>query len=242
MILLANNSLPVIIGGVVVLGLIILAFYIRLKTVPSATDKVKAEEFLKGLADTFYKKIIEIMNNIKIEDFSNLEEFEANALETIYDALFEYTESKVKEAAEQDIISALVLKALDKELIMKFLKSIIEDGNIEDKIKGLWDKHVEENIEELNNLEDVAYGIDVDGNKIYYTGEDYNEGEIDRSALPPVSDANFAPTADEKIIPPSDDENTYFDEATVEEIDDENDVFIDGNGRKRSKKTGRYTK
>ena len=238
MLLTGSNIVPLICGIVVIIAAGIIIF-LR-KTRPSSSDKKAAEEFIKGLSDTFYKTMLDIANSIDPKEFSNIEAFEESILKRIYSDIYDYTESKLKEAASTDIISAMVLKIIDKEYIINVIDTIYKNGNIENIIKDIWAKNFEEKVSEMeSNIQDVAIGHDVNGNEIIYTGSDYNEDFDEKNDLPLAEEEEIDPEALSKVIPPSDDEEPSFNEDLIDEDDD---IFIDKNGRKRDKKTGRYTK
>ena len=237
--LLSGSSIVPVAGGIIIVLAIGAAVFIRMKKSPSSSDKKAAEDFIKGLSDTFYKTMIDIVNNADPKKFDNIEAFETDILEKIYNDIYEYTKAKLEEAAESDIISAMVLKVIDKDYIIKFVDSVFNNGNIESIIKDVWAKNFEEKVSEMEEVQDIAIGHDVDGNEIIYSGSDYNENFDEKNDLPLAEDEDIDQEALRKVIPPSDDEEPVYNEDTSE---DESLFFFDKNGRKRDKKTGRYTK
>lgn len=227
-----NNTLITIIGGIIILGLIIVAVVIRLKSKPSANDKQEAENFLKGLSETFYNKILDIVSNIDIGSFSSLEELEISILNDIYDELWKYTEEELKEASKTDIITAMVLKVLNKDFVIKFIDTLITEYEINDKLASKWNKKIEAVVEN-SETEDKEL------QEKFENSNDYIE-EFSEDDLKPAEE--IVPTEEElaMINPPTEEEKEYNPEEdnSVEIIED--DTFIDSNGRKRSKKTGRF--
>ena len=72
-----GNTIVSIIGGLIILGLVVLAIFIRMKKNPSIYDKQAATEFLEGLSNIFYQKMMDIVGNIKFDKYSSIEEMEA---------------------------------------------------------------------------------------------------------------------------------------------------------------------
>ena len=106
------STIVTLIGGLIIIAAIIAAVYIRFKTNPNAIDKNLADEFLNGLRDVFYYKMLDIVEGFNIEDYNSLEEMEVSILRDIYETLYSYTEEKMKEAAKEDIIR----QEIDKDI------------------------------------------------------------------------------------------------------------------------------
>lgn len=236
-----DTTLLSIIGGIIVLAIIIAAMVIRYKSNSSAFDKESATEFLEGLSDIFYEKIMDIINNINFADYDSLIELEASILSQIYDTIWEYVEKKLKEDSKTNIFSALTLKILNKEFVDKFVDKLLTEYNIVETMESGWSNHfnskdVERSIvEEDKNLQDKFS----DSSQFVETS--------DNSELPPAQD--IAPSEEElaALNPQSDDEEELDieNDDSVELVDGNNEelpYIIDANGRKRDRKSGRYIK
>ena len=226
-----NNVLTIILSGVI-LCLIILAVVIRFKSKPSAYDKEEAEKFLKGLSETFYNKMLSIVSTVDINSFSSLEDLEVSILNEIYDVIWDYVEEELEEASKSDIITAMVLKVLNKNFVIKFVDKLIEEYKINDNLCSKWNK-------KLESASETIEAEDKDLQEKFSNSEEFIE-EFSENDLKEAE--NVEPTAEDlaSIIPPSDEEKEYNPEEdeSVELIDDE--IYIDANGRKRDKKTGRF--
>lgn len=226
-----DSTILSILGGAAVLICIIIAIAIRLKTNPSGLNKDAATKFLEGLADTFYEKIMEIINNIDFSKYNSLVELEAGILSDIYDTIWEYVESQLQEASKTDILTALALKVLNKDFVDSFVDNILSQYNINEKLEAAWAEHFEEKTTELESVSDESE----------FTGSDYVEES---------SDEDLAPAQEEEVseeelakLNPQTDEGIDLDpetNAAVEVVEDDDDVTIDKNGRKRSKTTGKF--
>ena len=128
------STIVTLIGGLIIIAAIIAAVYIRFKTNPNAIDKNLADEFLNGLRDVFYYKMLDIVEGFNIEEYDSLEEMEVSILRDIYETLYSYTEEKMKEAAKEDIITAMALKVLSRQYIEAFLDKVMEETGIKSKI------------------------------------------------------------------------------------------------------------
>lgn len=244
MILLSNTDTTVVItGGLIILAIFTVVTIIKMKLSNNAKGKSMAEDFLVSLSDEIYALMIKNIKEIDIEgfNFESLEEFEAKVLGVIYTSANSFVKNKIDELDEDAILPSVALKLLfDQDFVDKFTEEIFNNGHVEDIIKDAWSKYFQTKVESMEeNTEDVAIGHDVDGNEIIYSGPDYNEDFDEKNDLPLAEEEEIDPEALSKVIPPSDDEEPYYDEDVIEENEP---FFIDKNGRKRDKKTGRYTK
>lgn len=232
-----NNTIISIIGGLVILGLIILAVYIRMKKNPSIYDKKAAQEFLEGLSNVFYDKIMEIVNGINFSDFNSIEELEAKVFHDIYDTIWEYVSKELEEASKKDILTALVLKVINKEFVDKFIDNLLENEDIIPKIENGWKtSKIEATSDQiLKEEEKVA--------KEFSDKSQYNE-DFNKEDLPKGGDViDVDEEAAKNLVPAKDvsEDDLKYDtenDDSVEIMDDE--TFVDSKGRKRDKKTGRY--
>lgn len=230
-------TIGTIIGGIVILAAIGAAIYYRYKNQPSEEDRINAEKFLEGLKDNFYSKMLDIVNNINFKDYSSLEEVEVSILSEIYEALWIYTENELKVAAEKDIVTAMVLKVINKEFVDKFVDGIIEKNNIKNIITDGWAKFFVSNNNTIEEAEKEA--------ETKFVGDDYNEVSYDEDL--PAAEPKVIEEVELVNLNPPTDEGTELDPETdssveVYEEEKEPETFLDKNGRLRYKSNGRFVK
>ena len=267
-----NTPIAITITGIVlILGLFGFGLY-KVFIIDKSKAKKLLEDFLNGLADEIYKIIVQTINDFKIEDFNfeSLEEYEAKVLEQLYKTIYEYTLKKTNEAAadENSPITFKIFDLIEREDIDKIIEHVYNNGNVKILIKDAWAKYFENKVEAMEEeVQDVAIGHDVDGNEIVYSGADYNEDFLDD--LPAAEeDTTINEELYRAVIPPSENESITDDlimdgepekpyiKGEIESEEDlpisyiDNDIptdddlpyFIDKNGRKRDKITGRFVK
>ena len=254
MILLAASNSGTLIYSI--LFVLIIAVGIAFFLIMNKKEKNEAREFIIGLADEFYKLIINEVTkfNENIEKYETLEEYFDDLLEDIYNVIYDYTVGKAYEVFG---LNSIICKFITKEMINELVNQVIDSGNIKGLVRDNWSKYFEEKVTPLNEIEDVAVGHDVDGNEIVYSGNEYYEDFEEKTDLPVVEEEKVDEEALSRIIPPSDNENEEFSDDVVEdeqqeeitleysEVETSTDdlpYFVDKNGRKRDKITGRYTK
>lgn len=273
MILLTQDPRISIIGGIIIVLIFAVVFIYR--TTKNNKNRQAAQDFVSGLADEFYKLILKEIKEFKIDNFDSIEEYTTELLNKIYNTIYDYTIKAAEEAAQTDALIALAISMINKDLIIKIVNQVIEKGNINDIIKDTWSKYFELKSNQIEEIPDESIGHDVDGNEIIYTGNGYNEDFDEKNDLPVVEEENIDESDLSNIIPPSDNEESPFNEDLIMEgepekpfldtenlniedaddlaisystdnnISDENkdeSFFIDKNGRKRDKITGRYIK
>ena len=273
MILLTQDPRISIIGGIIIVLIFAVVFIYR--TTKNNKNKQAAQDFVSGLADEFYKLILKEIKEFKIDNFDSIEEYTTELLNKIYNTIYDYTIKAAEEAAQTDALISLAIKMIDKDLIIKIVDQVIEKGNINGIIKDNWSKYFELKSEQILEVPDESIGHDIDGNEIIYTGTEYNEDFDEKNDLPVVDKEIVNENDLSNIIPPSDNEESSFNEDIIAEediiessldinniniedtdeiaisystdnnISDENkdeSFFIDKNGRKRDKITGRYIK
>lgn len=260
-----DNNLVTIIGGIIVLVFLIAAIVYRMKTKPSLYDKNQATEFLNGMADAFYYKMLSIVTNIDFNKYESLADLEADVISQIYDTVWVYAEEKMREAAEQDIITAMVLKALDKDRVLEFIDGLVKDKGVIEEVENLWavnklENNSEEMLEddaalqeqfadssqycETSNDEDLAPVEEVEDESVAYRCNcGAIQGKINVGfACAACSSACQAIKID--IKPQVDDEPGFdpsIEDPSIEVVDsEESDIYEDKNGRLRSKSTGRF--
>ena len=228
-----NTGIFIISGSIIVVGGITAAYLIK-KSIDKKNTKV-AKEFLDKRSDTIYVKMLNrLSENFNETDIDNLIQYRASVTESLIKDIYDYIYSEV--VLYTTLSKGAKKKILDKDFLSNHVRNIIQDSNLNDIITDKWSSMFKEKVEELSKEEDVAKGIDVDGNEIIFEGDDYAE-DFDTKDLEAAEPEEIDMEEMSKVIPPSEsDEVTY-----VEELADE-ETFIDKKGRKRSKKTGRFVK
>lgn len=229
-------TLSTAIGAIIILAFILLAIFIQFKFKKSTKSKNDALDFLNGLADTFYEKMLEIISNIDLSKYSSLEEAEADIITQVYDCIWDYVNETLKD--EKNIISISVLKIINKDFVIKFINSLMETKNLSEQIKNLW---VTNQIETAKSVFEDSVKEDEEKQKQFSDSSKYND-TFDESDLDPVSNTEIDEKELEKLNPPKDEEEDYNPETdeSVEVIPEEESFFFDKNGRKRDKSTGRF--
>lgn len=230
-----STLLLTIIGGVILLICVALAIIIRAKSnKPTVADKITAKEFLDGLSDAFYNKMIDIVNTVDITKYDSIYKLEADLLSEIYDACWTYTDQQLSEHKEEDILTAMVLRVIDKEFVIKFINELFTNKELHVKIEELWNNKFNLVSEEVIKEDDAL--IEEFSNPEEYV-EEFNEAELEEAK-------DIVPTEEEiaALNPQVEIDEVEYDPETDTsvEIIEEDDVYIDKKGRKRSKSTGRY--
>ena len=208
------STLVTVLGGAVVLGLVVLAFYIRLKKNPSATDKQEAEKFLKGLEEVFYNKMIDIVNTTNFIEYHSFVALETDILNKIYDAIWEYTQKEMEEAAKSDILTAMAMKALDKKNVLAFVDRLISMTDVKDQINAKWSDSFKVKISSMES-EDKELADKFADNTEYVEN-------VDNVVLEPAQEEAPKPDEEVNIIPPTEEEKDYDPEKdeTVEYVEE----------------------
>lgn len=227
-----GNTLLTVVGGILILAIIIGVMIIRYKSKPTVYDKDQAEKFIKGLSDTIYEKIVNIINNFDISYIEGIEDFENSILIEIYNTIWDYVEYELREAAKKDILTAMALKVLNREYIEQFLDILMKENGLIDKMWDKWDNFIEKKSDDIEEQDQSLQ-------EQFSDPEQYNE-DFDPKDLPEAQEQEVNEEEMGNINPPTDEEPEYNEESdsSVESIED--DIFIDSRGRKRSKSTGRF--
>jgi hypothetical protein len=227
-----NYSIPTLIGGIVVLACVAFIFYIKLKSNKKSEENQKlASEFLSGLSDNIESTIVSIINEADIDKYNSLDELEIDILQKIYDETWNYLYVEIIKASKNDIITAAVSKLINKEYLIKFIDNTFK-GNMFENVEAKWidkfSKNNEQNDQELQNE---------------FSGTDYNEN-FDEDDLEPASEEEISEEELAKLNPPREDgeEEYNSEDSSMEIVEEDDDIYIDKSGRKRSRKTGKWVK
>lgn len=226
-----GNTILAIIGALVVVLCLIFALMIRMSKNPKLEEGA-IDEFLEGLSDAFYSKMLEIINNISFDSYSSLINMESDIISQIYNSLWDYTEKHLKKYANEDIIMAMILKVLDKDTVISFIDKLIEKFDIYSKLDDVWTKNF---IEKTSTMEEEDKEVENNFSDPALYNEEFDPSDLEAADTSEPSEeelANLNPQVDEE------EELNVAEDISVEVVED--DTYIDAKGRKRSKSTGRY--
>ena len=231
MILLSSNNGSIIAASIGIVLVLAGFFYAFIASKRDKNAKEEANKFLTGLADEFYKLMVKEIKEFNIEEFNfeSIEDYQSTIMTALYDMIYDYTKGKIEEASDGDLLTALAIKMLDKETITKVAESVFENGDINGLIKDTWAKYFENKVKDIEDVEDISVGHDVEGNEIVYSGNEYNEDFDEKNDLPVVEEENIDQNDLSNIIPPSEDENRAFDEDLVMEGEPEKPYIKNNN-------------
>ena len=229
-----NTIIYILSGTAILIGGIITVYSIK-ESINNKNTKI-AKEFIKRRSDNIYSKMInKLSNNFNESNADNLLQYKANIKEELIKDIYDYIYSET--VLYTNLSKGAKKKILDKDFLSEYVNNIIEESDINNIITNKWSSMFEKKVEELSKEEDIAKGIDIDGNEIIFEGDDYNE-DFDIKDLEAVEPDEIDMDEMSKIIPPSESEEITY----KEELIDEEETFLDKKGRKRSKKTGRFVK
>lgn len=195
------DDMLTLICGIILLGAIVGAVVIRLKRKPSTDDENSAKEFLEGLSDTFYNKMIDIINHFDFSAYKSLPELEVDLINQIYDSVWEYVEEQLKDQAQTDVLTALALKVLNKEFVTGFVDTLIERFNINENISNMWNSLVAEKeadtVEEDKKLQEE------------FNDPDKYVEDLDTKDLPPVEEKVITEEEKKNLNPPTEEDPVY---------------------------------
>ena len=200
-----SSDIFVILIGLIIVAIIITAVIIKHITVEN--NKEEDKKFLNGLSDEILNTMITIISQFDPNLYPNAEAFEKDVLKRIYEVTWDYSSNKCIEAYNENIIVKAVFNTIDKEMVLKFIQTLIETEDINESIKSAYAAPI---IESGNmEKEDEALAKQFSNEKEYYE-------EVEPSDLLPAEEIV---ETDETLNPQRDDEEDYTTEAdSVEEI------------------------
>lgn len=125
-----GQSLEVLIGGIVIAAIVIAAIVIRIRKSKDIDGKEEAKKFLEELEDLIYTMVINIVNSFDITKYETIEDMESAILNEIYTEIWNFVEAKLEKAAQEDLLSAIALKFLNKEFVYEFIQKILDQYKI----------------------------------------------------------------------------------------------------------------
>lgn len=125
-----TQSLEVLIGGIVIAIFVIAAIVIRIRKSKDIGGKEEAKKFMEELEDLIYTMIVNIVNSFDITKYETIEDMESAILNEIYLEIWNFVEAKLEKAAQEDLLSAIALKFLNKEFVYDFIQKILDQYKI----------------------------------------------------------------------------------------------------------------
>jgi Asp-tRNA(Asn)/Glu-tRNA(Gln) amidotransferase C subunit len=228
-----NTTLLTIIGGIIVLILVIIAIIIGLKTNKTNNGKLEAENFLTGLSDVFYNKMVEIINEFDFSQYSSIAEAETAVLKQIYEAVWDYTRRQLDIISNKNILTKLAIKIIDEDFVIKFIDNLASNKNISELIENSYSNIVKGRLDSMVEEDEKLQEEFSDQSKYV---EDFDSVDLE-----PAKEEDDNSDDGEPINPPRDEEEPYNEsDESMEIVDEDDDIYIDKGGRKRSRKTGKW--
>lgn len=206
-----NAWIPILVGVVLVLlfGTIV---YLKYRLSPKQEDKEEAKNFLLQLKDDLYDLMINTIIDFDYTKYTSIAEMEIEVINSVIDTCKQTIKNAIKDS--QDILSILVLKCLDNDMIEKFILQLIEEYAVKEKVDTKIGEIIKDRYSEAEE-EDKALAEQ-------FTDQDlYVEEEIPVKDLPPVDEIIVPPTELEKLNPQVDEEESFNSEDESMEIVEE---------------------
>lgn len=205
-----NKTIFYIVCGLIVILVAILVNVLIRKNKKKYNDSA-AMDFLKGLETVFCEKITAIILGTDLDKYGSLVEAEADIIKQIYDEIWNYVQEQMKIASKTDTLSAIAMKFINKDFVIKFVDTIMDKYHFADKLSAEWGDHYSNAIE-TSGSNTSEYN---DENK-YYSNE-----EVSAQDLPPAE--NIKPTEEDlaKLKPQTEEEDQNYD------VDDNSVELVD---------------
>ena len=214
-----------IVCGLIVISIAILV-NVLLRKNKNKYSSTAALDFLKGLEDVLEKKITVIILGTDMDKYNSLVEAEADIIKQIYDELWNYIQEQMEIASKNDTLSAIAMKFINKDFVIKFIDTIMDKYHFADKLSAEWGDHYKKAIE-TSGSNTSEYSDE----KEYYSNE-----EVSTEDLPPAEDVK--PTEEDREDYDAEDDSVELvdPEPTIIVQRDKNDVplfyQVDENGKK----------
>ena len=206
-----NAWIPILVGVILVLifGTVV---YLKYRLSPKQEDKEEAKNFLLQLKDDLYALMIDTIIEFDYTKYTSIAEMEIEVVNSVIDTCKQTIKNAIKDS--QDILSILVLKCLDNDMIEKFILQLIEEYAVKEKVDTKIGEIIKDRYSEAEE-EDKALAEQFSNQDLYV------EEEIPVKDLPPV-DENIVPPAElEKLNPQVDEEEAFNSEDESMEIVEE---------------------
>lgn len=206
-----NAWIPVLVGVVLVLlfGTIV---YLKYRLSPKQEDKEEAKNFLLQLKDDLYALMIDTIIDFDYTKYTSIAEMEIEVINSVINTCKQTIKNAIKDS--QDILSILVLKCLDNDMIEKFILQLIEEYAVKEKVDTKIGEIIKDRYSEAEE-EDKALAEQFADQDLYV------EEEIPVKDLPPVDEIIVPPAELEKLNPQVDEEESFNSEDESMEIVEE---------------------
>ncbi len=145
-----------VLGGIVILAILIFVVVMELR---KSADKKEAGKFLEDLGDEIIKIVLDTVNSSEPEEYKTLQEFEEALLENIYSNVWDFVSTKAQDSADTDVITKAIFKCINKDMVVKFITTIVENNDIKTKITDVYGVNAIENstVEEEDKALETEY-------------------------------------------------------------------------------------
>lgn len=243
------ENISILISLIIIIIAIIFSYFRSTKYNKELDEKV-VSIILSDLSDKLENKIFEnldlnriksIMEDHSVEDFLDVDSINYIMniiINDLYDVLYSFILEELGTLKEKDLISNGVYKIVKNNkniadtitynAIYKIIDSEPVQKEIESLAKEYWNSYEEEliDLEESNVPDSDGFIEDIEKEGFEYESPE-NEEEINEELNPQTDDEIDFDSSIDEVVNEDEEEITYF---------------FDSKGRKRDKKTGRYTK
>lgn len=206
-----NAWIPILVGVILVLifGTVV---YLKYRLSPKQEDKEEAKNFLLQLKDDLYALMIDTIIEFDYTKYTSIAEMEIEVVNSVIDTCKQTIKNAIKDS--QDILSILVLKCLDNDMIEKFILQLIEEYAVKEKVDTKIGEIIKDRYSEAEE-EDKALAEQFSNQDLYV------EEEIPVKDLPPVDEITIPADELAKLNPQVDEEEAFNSEDESMEIVEE---------------------
>ena len=181
-------------------------------------DDSAALDFLKGLEDVLTKKITNIILGTDLDKYNSLVEAESDIIKQIYDEIWDYVQEQMKIASKNDTLSAIAMKFINKDFVIKFIDTIMEKYHFADKLSTEWGDHYKKAIETAGS----------DTSEYSDEKEYYSDHEVSTEDLPPAEEIKPSEEDLAKLNPQTDEESEEYnvEDSSTELVDPEPTIIV----------------
>lgn len=203
---------PVIVGLILVLifGTVV---YLKYRLSPKQEDKEAAKNFLLQLKDDLYALMINTIIDFDYTKYTSIAEMEIEVVNSVIDTCKQSIKNAIKDS--QDILSVLVLKCLDNDMIEKFILQLIEEYGVKDRVDTKIGEIIKDRYAEAEE-EDKALTEQFADQDLYV------EEELPVEELPPAEEVEVSEEELAKLNPQVDEEEEFnAADESMEVVDEE---------------------
>lgn len=208
-----EGNLITIIGAVIILAVLVAVGYHLIKKNKN-NDGKEAIEFLNGLGDRLLEIVLDTIKTTRPQDIvNNIEEFEINVLNAIYDNCWDYVTEEINKRLDDDSALKLILSTIDKDFVIKFIDSLCEKAGITKSIEEQFVVYQNE----LAGVPVVASEMEEE----FSDNEYHTEDEVTDEDLEPAKETHHTEEEIKALNPQKDEDDEEFNEECMEEVEDE---------------------